>query len=243
VAIVVTGSRIMRRELLAPSPVVAITAEQEELGDLKLYRIPEPVTVAANAQKQVALLTKPGVRYERLYGADLSARGEREPQPVAMLIRLENEKRDGLGVPLPSGTAAVFEMVGGRPMLAGEAPIEDSAVGQEIDLRVGESTQVTIRQRGLEDRRRLDKDGEILAERYEVTISNATRSPIVVETLLRLFGDDWRLVQPSRKLALRNGRNMWRATVRANGRKTLSYTLERVPDPAPVEDEDDEEGE
>ena len=38
-----------------------MSASQEELGDLKLYRIPEPVTVAAHSQKQVAFLERAGV--------------------------------------------------------------------------------------------------------------------------------------------------------------------------------------
>ena len=47
--------------------MTAIIAIQENLGDLKLYRIPEPVTVAANSQKQVALLTRPDVRIALVY--------------------------------------------------------------------------------------------------------------------------------------------------------------------------------
>ncbi|HEU0135601.1 MAG TPA: hypothetical protein VFR28_12335, partial [Allosphingosinicella sp.] len=44
--ITVTGSRIQRNEMLSIVPVTVVNAELEELGDLKLYRIPEPVTVA-----------------------------------------------------------------------------------------------------------------------------------------------------------------------------------------------------
>ncbi|WP_200532530.1 hypothetical protein, partial [Escherichia coli] len=51
-AIVVTGSRIAR---------------QEDLADLKLYRVPQPTTVAAKAQKQVALMDKLGVRLRPVY--------------------------------------------------------------------------------------------------------------------------------------------------------------------------------
>src|SRR5690606_36369819 len=47
--IMVTAMR--RQESLAD---VAVVAQAENLGDLKLYRIPVPVTVAAQAQKQVA---------------------------------------------------------------------------------------------------------------------------------------------------------------------------------------------
>ena len=56
-AIVVTAQR--RAAPLMASPVaVAAIAKLEDLGDLKLYRVPIRVTVAANAQKQVALLVK-----------------------------------------------------------------------------------------------------------------------------------------------------------------------------------------
>ena len=44
-SIVVTGTRVQEVMLRSPSPVTMV-AQQEELGDLKLYRIPEPVTVA-----------------------------------------------------------------------------------------------------------------------------------------------------------------------------------------------------
>ena len=46
-----------------------MVATQEDLGDLKLYRIPEPVTVNAKGQKQVAMIVKPGAKFDRLYTA------------------------------------------------------------------------------------------------------------------------------------------------------------------------------
>ena len=45
-SVVVTGSRI---------------AEEEDLGDYKLYNTPEPTTVAAYQTKQIAFLDKPDV--------------------------------------------------------------------------------------------------------------------------------------------------------------------------------------
>src|SRR3546814_1108052 len=64
-SIIVTGSR-------APA---AIMAEQEALGDLKLYRIPEPVTVAANSQRQVALLERSDVPIVIVYRQDVGSEG------------------------------------------------------------------------------------------------------------------------------------------------------------------------
>src|SRR3546814_12468223 len=57
---------------------------------------------------------------------------------------MKNKKAEGLGVPLPSGQAAVFEPVGGRDMLVGEGAMRDHAVGEKVDLVIGESSQVRI---------------------------------------------------------------------------------------------------
>ncbi len=77
--IIVTGSRIAMSVPPPPPPppvamaAPAMMAQQEELGDLKLYRIPEPVTVAAKSQKQVAFLDRNGIKVETLYRQRLYA--------------------------------------------------------------------------------------------------------------------------------------------------------------------------
>jgi hypothetical protein len=205
---------------------VAMIAQQEELGDLKLYRIPEPVTVAANGQKQVALLVKDRVPFDRIYALSPEARREvADPRPVAIKLRMKNIKARGLGLPLPSGTVAVFETVDGRPMLAGEPRLADIAIGQDVELEVGESSDVTYTLKRLG--RPNDESPWKHAQRYELELANARPSPAAVEVELRVFGDH-RLVKPSRRLGVKNGRNLWRAEVPANGRMSLTYTIEPI---------------
>jgi len=224
--IVLTGSRIPEAKLMSASPVTVI-AQQEELGDLKLYRIPEPVTVAANAQKQVALMVKDRVPYDRIYSLKPDARDEvDEPSPVGIMLRMKNLKARGLGLAMPSGSVAVFEQVDARPMLVGEPRLDDTAIGQDVELEVGDSPDVTYTQKVIA--RLKDKDGDAQPSRYRLELSNARSTPAVVEVEMRLFGD-WRLVKPSRKLGVKNGRNFWRAVVPANQRLALDYTIERVP--------------
>lgn len=242
--IVVTGTRVARRNLMSATPVTAISAQQEELGDLKLYRIPEPVTVAANAQKQVALLSKPRVAVERLVGLGRDATDDDEdPVPLTTILRLKNVKERGLGLPLPSGSMAIFEQYDGRPMLAGETPIRDYAVGEDVELLVGETPDVWLTQRRLEEKPRKkandedEDDDDYRRRKYEIVLTNARALPAVVELELWLYGR-YDLVKPSRKLGIKNGSHVWRARVPANGRARLTYVVERQPEPAPVEDED-----
>ena len=219
--IVVTASRVQKEALMSP---VAVVAVQEELGDLKLYRIPEPVTVAANAQKQVALLVKERVPYERVYTLSPNATDDvEEPQAVSITLRMKNLKARGLGLPLPSGSVAVFETVVDRPMLAGEPQLADTAVGEDVELEVGESPDVTYTQTLIDSVR--NDDGGERPRRYRIELANARPTTAVVEVELRVFGD-YRLVRPSRRLGTKNGRNLWRAEVPKNGRLSLTYTIE-----------------
>ncbi|MGB3808035.1 MAG: hypothetical protein WA936_12620, partial [Erythrobacter sp.] len=100
--IVVTASRV---------------ATREELGDLKLYRIPFATTIAANSQKQVAFLDKQGVSGDLLYLAKVYG----EPaDTIQRIFRVENTTAQGLGEPLPSGQIAFFQRALGLRQLVGE---------------------------------------------------------------------------------------------------------------------------
>jgi hypothetical protein len=204
-----------------------VIAQQEELGDLKLYRIPEPVTVAANAQKQVALLVRDRVPYERIYAlAQGATREVEEPRPVMIRLRMKNLKPRGLGLPLPSGSVALFETVDDRPMLVGEPHVADTAVGEDVELEVGESPDVTytLKWLGKAGAGRSSKR----PERYRLELSNARSSAAIVEVELPIHYNQ-ELVNPSHRLGIKNGRHFWRAVVPANGRLALSYTIKPLP--------------
>lgn len=235
--IVVTGSRMQRANMAAAAPVVAMTAEQEDLGDLKLYRIPEPVTVAANGQKQVALLHKSKVKVERLYSLHLEADDDDEYwTPVELMLRTKNNKEKGLGLPLPSGAVAVFEPAGGESLLAGETRITDLAIEDDVELEFGRSPDVQYIQRRLTSEREAD-DGRDRSRRarFEVELSNATAEKAKVEVGLSLY-DDWNFERTSAKLKMVKGRRTWVAEVPANGTARLTYTLVR-PKPRKVDND------
>src|SRR3546814_541632 len=161
-SIIVTAQRRPSAGMLS---AVAVVASQEDLGDLKLYRVPIPVTVAANGQKQVALLVKDGVPFRTVYRLRLYPGDEGKAMMPEILLRMQNKKAEGLGVPLPSGQAAVFEPVGGRDMLVGEGAMRDHAVGEKVDLVIGESSQVRIDVENYAPPKNREQD-------YRITVTN-----------------------------------------------------------------------
>src|SRR3546814_14411886 len=93
---------------------------------------------SSDLQKQVALLVKDGVPFRTIYRLRLHPGDEGKAMMPETLLRMQNKKAEGLGVPLPSGQAAVFEPVGGHEMLVGEGAMRDHAVGEKVDLVIGE---------------------------------------------------------------------------------------------------------
>jgi len=190
-------------------------AVQEELGDLKLYRVPERVTIAANSQKQIALVQKTGVPFERLYTATVSAElGDAQSKPTAILLRTKNVVARQLGVPLPSGGVALFEQAAARDILVGEGQLRDTAVGEDVEIAAGVSEQVRIA---------LTDPGADPRERL-MTLTNANPFPVKVEVLIRT-SPERPMERPSVRLDTKNGLRLWAAPVPANGSATLRYRL------------------
>ncbi|MEM1133632.1 MAG: hypothetical protein AAGH53_11900 [Pseudomonadota bacterium] len=210
----------MMMEAVAADQVIMVTgskiAEQEELGDLKLYRIPFPTTVAANSQKQVAFLKKSRVSGEIIYQLQVEERYVRSSQP-SRLFRMQNEAKDGLGEPLPSGQFAFFQQALGLRQLVGEDSMSDKAVGEEIELTLGGADNVTFT---------LDATEKYGADwnSYELTIRNANPESIAFETEF-LRDPDYSYRKFSRRTFERDGKTVWHTIVPANDEVTLRYRV------------------
>lgn len=210
--IVVTAQRRSNLEMVS---AVSIVASQENLGDLKLYRVPIPVTVAANGQKQVALLVKDRVPFSTIYRRRLDVGNEARAMTPEIVLRMQNKEADGLGVPLPSGQAAVFERVGDQQMLVGEGAMRDHSVGEKVDLVIGQSNQVLIDVENYVP----PKNGR---HDYRITVTNA--NPHAADVELGFEVDDNDGLDPRiRKLPRRDGLLTWVVRVPANSAKNFHY--------------------
>jgi hypothetical protein len=210
-AIVVTGTRVAGANVSALQ-APAMEATQEALGDLKLYRIPAPVTVSSHSQKQVALLHRSGVAVREVYRAEIE-RGEagRDPEPAQWLLLTRNRTADGLGLPLPAGRMVLFGAGAARPLMLGAAAIGDHAVGEDVEFQFGNAIGVMTALRRISS----GKDRTT----YDLIVTNDHPRRIEFEARLT-FGD----IRAGARLGTRNGTPLWRVTVPANGRAVLRFS-------------------
>lgn len=206
--IVVTGSRIAR---------------QGELGDYKIYTLPEPTTVAARQTKQVRFLEREGVAYERLYRASVLSNDD-EARPTAIVLKLRNEESAGLGVALPGGSVAVMQPDGaGGVLLAGQDRFVDKGVGLPVRLSFGESPDVRVQTRLVKSSS--TTRGAVTTDRTEIetTVTNARSETVTVELVAdAAMSRGFRIRSQSVRSRIDDtGYPVWTLTVPANSAATL----------------------
>ena len=233
--VAVTGSRRTKAELV----------KEEQLGDLKLYRVPERTSVNSRQVKQVRLLDREDIPVKVLYGAELSAGVDSESIPLRRFVRIKNDSSHHLGLPLPSGHIASFAALDQTALLLKEAPVRDTTLDQEVEFELGESADVRLTAT-TEILARTDLPNEpelpllpgiwlkrsaLLSEVSRIDLTNAKDVPVVAEVALDL-NDDERLVKATVVPKYRNGRPVFTVTVPANGVAAISYqTQEHVTRP------------
>ncbi|TAD78032.1 MAG: hypothetical protein EAY70_07565 [Sphingomonadales bacterium] len=219
-AVIVTGSRMRAAES------AVITAAEENLGDLKLFRVPGRVDVAAKGMKQVAFLDQSAVTARYLYEAgcdpyDGIAAAD-EPAPARMLLVTKNEEQRGLGLALPQGSMTIYEPTSGGERLAGTTRLRDYARGQDMELELGDSAQVFARCAAVNKTGMAEGSKSWTAMRASLT--NANSHAITMRLQLGWAGDfDIRF--PGKKVMVTNGYQTVEITVPANSERSFDWQL------------------
>jgi hypothetical protein len=236
----------------APAPAAMSFAEvvvtgakkvqQEQLGDLKLYRVPERTTLASRQSKQVRLMDQSDIPVNVVYGADLATgRSESESTgPARRLLRTKNDAANHLGLPLPSGTVAVYTSYENERLLEHESGLRDIAVDEDVEIDMGESSDV--RTSATPEKRSIDSPAELLPlvpgvalrsvkvdDVMRVEVSNARAAAIDFELRLRL-PEGARIVRSDHPLETKNGRPIFRFKVPANQTVAVRFQSQAIAD-------------
>lgn len=217
--IVVTAQRMYAPSMSASTPISVVSAEaiQEQLGDLKLYRIPRRTTVAAMQMKQTRLLERSAVGIEQYYSSGIYIRNAYGPwfEPTRAMLRTRNDKQHALGLPLPAGVFLIDQFQFGRPMVLAEPALRDTAVDEKIELAIGTVSDVTVEHRCLKN--------EGIKYAMQTTISNAGTTAIQYELVIE---NDvaLKITDSTAPVIERDGVRMIVVTIPAQSNVVLIYT-------------------
>lgn len=208
----------------------SLDAQLGELGDYKLYTLPEPTTVAARQSKQVRFLGQHDVPFERLYSFLMNedavmGDGDHTRRRPSVTLRLQNKKSDGLGKPLPAGAVVVMEpAAGARAALAGVDRMQDTPVGLPVELELGTAMDVwleprvlkdeTIRERGIRQGRRVQ---------VEAKFGNDKPLPVTLELRQPAGVEGFEITSESQQHTLKSGDPLWTFRLEPGERGSLQY--------------------
>ena len=242
--------RMFKRSLAAAAPAamsleeVVVTGEkrvqQEQLGDLKLYRVPERTTLASRQSKQVRLMDQSGIPVTTIYGLDLGEDVD-STTPAHRWLRTKNTAANHLGLPLPSGSVAAFAPYQGERLLQHEAALRDIAIDEEVELDLGESADVQVM--GEVEETRVDSAHAKLLplvpgvalrsvkvdDVLRVEVSNARAAGIDFELRLTL-PEGARIVRADHPVGAKNGRPIFRFKVPANQTVAVRFQTQGIGD-------------
>jgi hypothetical protein len=225
--IIVAAQRRQTKMQASPAPVAVVTASEEDLGDLKLYRVPERVTVSAKGIKQVAFLNEDAVKARYLYNSDCQPWDwDNKPdfEQAQMLLVTKNEEAKGLGMALPQGGLAVFEPAQRGPLLVAETNLRDYARTQDVELEIGESAQVQMACARLSE----DEPDEIGRKwsKMRASVTNANPHPV---TLRFWLGEaaEWDIKFPRHKTRIKDGYRIVEMQVAAQSEREFDWKIRR----------------
>ena len=195
------------------SGTAARRVEQEQLGDLKLYRVPDRTSVASRQSKQVRLLDRSGVPVTTVYAADIGPAQEAYSLPAERLLRTINITANHLGLPLPSGSVSVLAKRDGWPFLVHETKLRDLAVNEDVELSLGNSPDVQVS---------VDPEKTSADHVTRIEVSNAKTQTIDFELHVRL-PVGMRIVHADVAQGSKNGRPLFKLKVPGNSVSTFRF--------------------
>ncbi len=220
--IMVTAQRNKEVLMEAPLAIGAMEAEEEDLGDLKLYRVPERVTVSAQSLKQIAFLDKGEATGELFYRLSCSPWEAGDwIRPLRMTLETTNDDDHGLGAALPMGEVTLFERSERGDLLIGQDWLRDHATGQDVEIELADSSQVIGRCEVVDES---VKGGW---RTIRLSITNANRWPVDLRVALGRSGD-WTFRKKPRKVVIRDGQYSLERSVAAESSLELEWQIRRA---------------
>ncbi len=177
---------VFKNRTMAMESVSAAGMQEESFFEYHLYTLPRPVDIANKQTKQVSLLQAPSVAVAKElvceYNAFQTAREPVKPD-VNVFLKFRNDKKSGLGIPLPEGTVRAYqESSDGSILLIGEDRMDHTPKGEEVRLTMGKSFDVTVERKQLLFQK-VSKNSYRLS--WQIHVRNASDEPRTV--LLREF--------------------------------------------------------
>jgi hypothetical protein len=212
------GATVARGQELEQTPSGAGAKGPADFFAYHSYPVSEPIDLDPSGMAQVAIVPPTIVSAKRSYRYD----GARDGSKILVSMEIANDKKEGLGVPLPAGRVRVYAYdPSGAMTLAGEDRIAHTAAGERLrvlsgvafDL-VGERTRLT--------HARVSRS--VTEDQFRIRLRNRGGKDAVVTVVENLYGN-WEISEKSSDYRKKDAETVeFDVSVGAGKEATLTYT-------------------
>ncbi|SEQ98965.1 hypothetical protein SAMN03080615_03523 [Amphritea atlantica] len=206
---------------------MADSGAPQAFQDYQLYKLPQRASLLNGQTKQVSLISADKVTANKTYHYQFqvypSLNRETLDQKPDITISFRNGEKEGLGFPLPAGTARVFSPdTEGLKHFIGSAAIPNSSKGQTINLPIGKAFDLTIRQQ----QTLFEKHDNSILSGYDLKLSNSSHQPKEIEISAN-FHQDWKVTESSHPYTRVNASQLrWTISLPADSTSHLQFKTE-----------------
>ena len=202
----------------------------QKTGDYYLYELPFKTDILNNQSKQMALVKKENVNYEKefkfvspLYLWNGVTGGNFEKSAPDIMIKFNNNQNSGLGLVLPQGTIRFYDKTkSGKVAFIGSGPFEKLAIGEKNEIKIGKSFDLTVAGKIL-NVQKIAKD--TIEAQIDVEFNNAASQNESV-SFVQNFDALWEIVDTNIPVLNKTAQKAeWNVSVPSHGKTILSYRV------------------
>jgi len=233
----------VRREKVYAMAMADLSAapqvEEKKFDEFHMYSLPLATTLRDRETKQVEFVRAENVQTTKLYvyeglkagyrgGMNLNQNYGQNGQPdVAIYRELENQKENGLGVPLPAGRMRFYRMDDdGQLEFTGENTIDHTPKNETIRVYLGNAFDIVGERKRTNFYKHPSQD--LIRETFEIEVRNRSEETVTVKVVEPLFRwSNWEVQAPSHEFEKTDSQTIeFPVEVKADGTQTVTYTVE-----------------
>lgn len=216
---------------MAVAESAAAMSTSEAFADYYLYTLPVKTTLQDKQSKQVSLMGKDEVSYNKkyrlvspLYLNLNSSENQFTKANPQVIYELENTPEKGLGEALPKGIIRFFEQDSrGSLQFIGESNMPQLAEGEKTELKLGQAFDI-FAQGKIASVSKIAQD--TAQAEVEIIFKNAKKEAVEIEYEQNFGYVDWKITQEDRPSEKKNASTeVWKIKIPAQGEYKLTYTL------------------
>ncbi len=209
----------LRKEMVMQTAGVPDQFVEKAFFEYHLYTLQRNATVADNQIKQISLFAPTEVKVVKKYSFD----GARESNKVRVNLEFKNEKKSGLGMPLPNGKVRVYKEDDDESLIfIGEDFIDHTPKNETVRVYVGNAFDI-VGERIQKDRRSIGKNS--WEETLEIKLRNHKDESVSV-TVIEHLNLNWEILQNSHEFAKKDAQTIeFEINIPKDGEVVLEYRV------------------